>query len=161
MKKLALLLFGILLCSRLLAQESIIKDFSEPRKSFGWMNPVCLYPSTLRMINTSHDPQFNDLVNDVEKVLIYLLDSATFTTKEYKTLLKDYEDTGYEEYITMTGNQEIRVIGKENEYVGVMATDAGIIAFYIRGEIPFGKIPTLLQSFQINNVLPIITDMFK
>lgn len=161
MKKLASLLLLTFLSLGVRSQESLIKDFAEPRRHTRWMNPICLYPSTLRMINISQDPQFNELVNDIEKVLVYTLDSATYTNREYKTLLKDYEDKGFEEYIALFGKQEIRVIGKEDEYVGVMAAEGRAMALYMRGEIPFGKIPTLMQTFQSDDVLPLITDMFK
>lgn len=125
------------------------------------MNPICLYPSTLRMINISGDPQLYEMVNDIEKVLIYTLDSATVVGKTYNSLLKDYEALGYEEYITMLGKQEMRIIGKENEYVGVIAAEGNAMTFYLRGDIPFAKIPTLLESFQSADVLPMITDQFK
>ena len=157
-------LLTIILASMILpsfAQESIIKDFAGPRRLIRWMNPICLYPSTLRMINIAGDPNFNALVNDIEKILIYTLDSATVASKSYTDFLKDYEAKGYEEYMTMQGQQELRIIGKNEEYVGVMATDGNAIAFYLRGEIPFGKIPMLLQSFQNSDMLPVITDQFK
>ncbi len=142
-------------------QESIIKDFSEPRRPTRWMNPICLYPSTLRMVNLAQDPNFNEMVNDIEKVLIYSLDSTTAVSKSYKDLLRNYEDVGFEEYVTMLGEQEMRIIGKEEEYVGVLATKENAIAFYLRGDIPFAKIPTLLESFQSADMLPLLTDQFN
>jgi len=113
------------------------------------------------MINITQDPELNKLVNDIEKVLLYTLDSATIASKEYTGWLKDYESIGYEEYVTVLGKQELRIIGRKEEYVGVMATPERAMVFYLRGEIPFGKIPTLLQTFQSDDVLPLITDQFK
>lgn len=161
MKKYLLVTTLAILTLPLLAQESIIKDFAEPRRTTRWMNPVCLYPSTLRMVNLAQDPNFNEMVNDIEKILIYTLDSATAVTKSYKTMLKDYEAEGFEEYISMFGQQEMRIIGKEEEYIGILAAEGNAIAFYINGDIPFGKIPTLLQSFQSSDMLPMLTDQFK
>jgi hypothetical protein len=161
MKKYLLGTILVILLLPSLAQESIIKDFAEPRRSTRWMNPICLYPSTLRMINISGDPQLYELVNDIEKILIYTLDSTTVASKSYASWLGDYEAIGFEEYITMLGKQEMRIIGKKDEYVGVLAAEGNAMAFYLRGEIPFGKIPTLLESFQSADVLPMITDQFK
>ncbi|MEQ9467108.1 MAG: hypothetical protein RLN88_06815 [Ekhidna sp.] len=161
MKKLHLLTLSLVFSGSLLAQESIIKKFAEPRRPTEWMNPICLYPSTLRMINLSGDPQFNELVNDIEKILIYTLDSATVATKEHKDWLKDYEAIGYEEYISLMGKQEMLIIGKEDEYVGVMSAEGKAMAIYMRGQIPFAKIPKLLETFRSNDVLPLITDQFK
>ncbi|MEO9481818.1 MAG: hypothetical protein ABJG47_00140 [Ekhidna sp.] len=161
MKKYLLSVLFALFILTSVAQESIIKDFAEPRRPTRWMNPICMYPSTLRMINLSQDPSFNEMVNDIEKVLIYTLDSATAVSKSYKDMLQAYEKEGFEEYITVLGLQEMRIIGKEEEYVGIAAAEGNLIAFYLRGNIPFGKIPTLLQSFQKSDMLPLLTDQFN
>lgn len=162
MKKYLLSTLLALLILPSIAQESIIKDFAEPRRPTRWMNPICLYPSTLRMINLAQDPNFNEMVNDIEKILIYTLDSATAATKSYKEMLKEYESEGFEEYISMLGLQEMRIIGKEGEFVGIVSAEGNAIAFYLRGDIPFGKIPTLLQSFQSSDMLlPLLTDQFE
>lgn len=161
MKKYLLATTLVLMIMSAIAQESIIKDFAEPRRPTRWMNPICLYPSTLRMVNLAQDPNFNEMVNDVEKVLIYTLDSATAVSKSYKDLLKNYEAEGFEEYITIFGKQEMRIVGKEEEYVGIVAVEGNAIAFYLRGDIPFGKIPTLLESFQSSDMLPMLTDQFN
>ena len=161
MKKLLFALMLTLLTLPSLAQESILKEFAEPRRSAGWMNPICLYPSTLRMINLAQYPSFNEMVNDIQKILIYTLDSATTASKSYKNVIKEYQAEGFEEYITMMGRQEMRIIGKEEEYVGIVSAEGRAIAFYLRGDISFGKIPTLLQSFQRSDMLPILTDQFN
>ena len=160
-KPLLLLVLLALLSIKGFSQESIIKEFVEPRRSTRWMNPLCFYPSTLRMINISQDPKFNELVNDIEKVLIYTLDSATIASKTYGDFLSNYENEGYEEYISLYGKQKVKVIGKEDEYVGVIAAEENAMCFYLRGSIPFAKIPELIQSFQSDNLLPMITDQFK
>lgn len=125
------------------------------------MNPICLYPSTLRMVNVSGDPEFNELVNDIEKVLIYNFDSATVANKSYNDFLVDYEAIGYEEYISLYGKQKLKIVGKEEEYVGIMSFEGRAMGFYLRGDIPFAKIPQLMQTFQGTDLLPIITDQFK
>ncbi len=113
------------------------------------------------MINIAQDPAFNELVNDIEKVLIYTLDSTTVANKTYGDFLSDYENEGYEEYISLYGKQKVKVIGKDDEYVGVIAVEENAMCFYLRGAIPFAKIPELIQSFQSDNLLPMITDQFK
>lgn len=151
----------LLSASALFGQESIIKEFAEPRRPTLWLNPICLYPSTLRMINLSGDPAFYELVNDIEKVLIYTLDSATIASKDYNEWMKQYEALGYEEYVSMSGAQKLKVIGKEDEFVGLVAGEGNAMVFYLRGNIPFSKIPTLLQTFQSSDVLSLVTDQFK
>jgi len=164
MKKLLLLtLLLFALASPILAQESILKDFSEPRRPSGstWLNPICLYASTLRMINISQDPNYNELVNDIDKILIYTLDPAIEKGEDFTSWIRQYEDLGYEEYIRLSGPQRIRIVGKEEEYVGLMKAEDQFITFYLKGAIPFHKIPTLIQSFKSDDLLGILTDQFK
>ena len=136
------------------AQESILKDFAEDRSDF----KVCLYPSTLRMINIKKDSEFNELVNGVEKLLIYRLDSSTVKSKEYSKWTDQYRSNGYEEYITMSGMMNLVILGKDNEFVGVTGRDGQVIAFYLRGVIAFQKIPKLVQTFEGGDMLSLITD---
>lgn len=143
------------------SQESIIKEFSEPKRSYRWLNPICLYPSTLRMINISGDPEFYELVNDIEKILIYNLDSATIAAGEYTSWIKDYEKVGFEEYISLYGKQTMKVYGKEDEFIGLMQAEDRLLTFYLRGEIPFHKIPELINSFREEDLLGLVTDQFK
>lgn len=160
MKKILTLIFLSTAAIASSAQESIIKKFAEPRRPTVWMNPIALYPSTLRMANISGDPEYYKLVNDIEKALIYTLDSATFAEKNYKSWMKEYEDIGYEEYVSLSGSQTMRVIGKEEEYVGLLVADQQVMVFYLRGTIPFDKIPALMQTFQSGDVLGILTEQF-
>lgn len=161
MKKLLLVVLLTIPIISISAQESLIKEYAESRRPTRWMNPICLYPSTLRMINVAQDPNFNKMVNDIEKVLIYNLDSATVANKDYKAWLKSCEEKGFEEYITVFGKQEVRLIGRKEEYIGLMAAEGSAMAFYLRGEIPFEKIPALMETFRSDNVLSLITDQFK
>ena len=160
MKKglITLLFFSAIVSS---AQESIIKEFSEPRKVSNWLNPVCLYPSTLRMINVSANPDFYELVNDIDKILIFMLDSVAANADDKSSWIKSYEEIGYEEYISLYGQQTMKVYGKENEFVGLMQAEDRFLTFYLRGDIPFHKIPTLINSFREEDLLGIVTDQSK
>lgn len=142
------------------AQDTIIKTFAHQERKEGFLYPICFYPSTLRMINVAQDPNFYDLVNDIDKVLIYNLDSAS-APNNFTGWLKEYEAIGYEEYITIYGAQYFRVLGKANEYVGIANASRNMVAFYIKGEIPLGKLPELIQSFSSADLLSVITDQFN
>jgi len=161
MRKTLLIITLLFISGYTYGQESIIKNFSEPRRPTRWLNPICLYPSTLRMINLSGDPTYNELVNDIDKILIYTLDSATVVSNDYSGWLKEYEEIGYEEYIRLSGKQDMRIIGKDDEYVGLMKADEKLLTFYLRGDIPFHKIPKLINSFRSDDFLNVITDQFQ
>ncbi|MEQ9404457.1 MAG: DUF4252 domain-containing protein [Cyclobacteriaceae bacterium] len=135
------------------SQESILKEFAEERNDF----KLCLYPSTLRMINIKKDPEYNKLVSGIEKLLIYNLDSATAATKDYKEWTYKYTLRGYEEYISMSGKMNLLILGKDDEFVGATGADGRMMAFYLRGTIAFQKIPKLLETFEGGDMISLIT----
>ncbi len=129
------------------AQEQPLKDFAEDRKE----SKFCFYPSTLRMVNLANNPDFDDLVSGIEKLLIYSLDSATRAEKSYKQIISIYQELNFEEYASAYGGGlNFYVYGKENkketEYIGVVKQDDLLTAFYMRGQIAMNKIPHLIQS---------------
>ncbi len=156
------IIFGLLiiLANASFSQESIIKNFAEQGEK-KWLYPICLYPSTLRMVNISGDPKFNELINDIEKILIYPLDSTSLNSSDLHTWIKEYEEIGYEEYIRMSGPQSMILVGKGDQYVGMFGVGGKQTAFYLRGNIAFEKIPELIKTFQSNDMLDLLTDQFK
>lgn len=139
----------------LFAQDDILKDFAEERNS----TKYCLYPSTLRMINLENNANYNELASSFEKFLIYQLDSITSTENSYKSVLTEYEENGFEEYISVYGDgTSVLVLGKEqrtNEMVGFFAQKDQIFMFHLLGNIAFQKIPTLINTFAENDLLNI------
>jgi hypothetical protein len=138
----------------LFAQEDLFKEFAEPYKS----RKFCLYPSTLRMINLANNQDYNKLVSDVEKVLIYRLDSTAQAEKRYSKLIKDFESEGFEEYIRLFGqNNMLMLLGEEksssSSFMGVFSSKEGVFCFYLTGKINWEKIPTLINTFQENEFL--------
>ena len=113
------------------------------------------------MINISGNPEFYELVNDIEKILIYNLDSTSIASGNYSTWIDEYQEIGYEEYISLYGKQTMKVYGKEDEYVGLMKAEDRLLTFYLRGEIPFHKIPELINTFREEDMLGLVTDQFK
>ncbi|MEE4259045.1 MAG: DUF4252 domain-containing protein [Bacteroidales bacterium] len=129
------------------AQEQPLKDFAEDRKD----RKFCFYPSTLRMVNLANNPDFDDLVNGIEKLLIYNLDSTARADKSYKEIITTYQELDFEEYASAYGGGlNFYVYGKENkketEYIGVVKQDDLLTTFYMRGQIAMNKIPRLIQS---------------
>lgn len=130
----------------LFPQEKPLKDFAEDRKE----RKLCFYPSTLRMINLAGNSDFDDLVNGVEKLLIYNLDSATRAGGAYKEIVAIYQNLGYEEYASAYGGGiDFYIYGKErkkaSEFIGVIRKEDVLTAFYMRGRIAMNKIPRLVR----------------
>ena len=137
------------------SQEGPIKDYGETHKNLKF----CLYPSTLRMINLSSNEDYYDMVNDVEKLLIYQLDSAAEASKGYMDVMKEYRDNGFEEYATIYGGKQTLVLlgsDSREEMVGVFGAERnGSLMFYLKGTIGWQKIPTLMNNFQENDMINI------
>jgi hypothetical protein len=150
-----ILLVGLI--QPLLSQEEPLKDYAEDRRE----RKFCLYPSTLRMINISQNEDFNKMVSGVEKLLIYKLDSASRADKSYKEVLTTYSNLGYEEYVAMYGGVYTMYLygnesRKKGEFIGVFKQEDMALAFYLRGNIGWGKIPDLIQSFQADDMLNLL-----
>lgn len=141
------LVFLIGITIPLVAQEQPLKDFAEDRKEL----KLCFYPSTLRMVNLANNPDFNDLVSGIEKLLIYNLDSTSRADKAYKQIISTYEELDFEEYASAYGgDMNFFIYGKDirkgTEYVGIIKQEDALNAFYMRGTIAINKLPQLMQS---------------
>jgi hypothetical protein len=148
------LLLGLL--PSLKAQETAFKAYADNHKE----RKFCFYPSTLRMINIAKNPDYYDLVNGIEKMLVYTLDSAAKASQSYKSIITSYQKIGFEEYVNVAGrNTDFIMYGKENknenQFVGVMKSEDALYAFYLRGRIGWQKIPALMQSFQADDMINI------
>ena len=148
------LLVGVL--PSLKAQDTQFKAYADTHKD----RKYCFYPSTLRMINIAKNPDYNELVNGIEKLLVYTLDSAAKASQSYKSLITSYKKIGFEEYASMYGGKTgFFLYGKENknenQYIGVMKSEDAVYAFYMRGQIAWQKIPAMMQSFKSDDMINI------
>jgi hypothetical protein len=148
------LMVGIL--PALKAQETPFKEYADAHKD----RKYCFYPSTLRMLNMAHNPDYYEVVNDIEKLLVYTLDSAAKASQSYKAMITTYKKTGFEEYASMSGGKTVFILyGKENkrenQYVGVIKSEDAFYAFYLRGQVGWQKIPALMQSFKSDDMINI------
>lgn len=152
---LIILMMG-LISQPLFAQESILKEFVENSNK----RKFCFYPSTLRMVNLQQDPAFNEMIAPIEKLLLYSLDSSSIASKEYRYVLDDYTQEGYEDYAQVYGGKfDIHVLGKERkvrEWVGVLKQGDEAFAFYLIGAVNWQKIPHLMNSIQENDLFTLV-----
>jgi len=148
------ILLALVFIRPVLAQEQPLKDYAEDRKEL----KLCFYPSTLRMINLSHNPDFDELANGIDKLLIYNLDSAARANKAYRDIIAAYKKLDYEEYASAYGGGiNFFIYGKERsretEYIGIIERDDILTAFYLRGHLAFNKLPELIQSMSDGNFI--------
>ena len=147
-KILTIILFSMAFLG-LKAQEDHFKEMLDTYKS----RVFCFYPSTLRMINIGNAPEFDKLVNGIDKLLIYKTDSAFTADKVYLELHSDYKSKAYDEILFMEGGgNEASVLYKEmgsnSEYVGYFKQEDMFYAFLLKGEIKWDEIPSLINTFK-------------
>ncbi|MGB3468571.1 MAG: DUF4252 domain-containing protein [Cyclobacteriaceae bacterium] len=143
------------------AQEGPLKEFTEenPNAKLPRFSKICLYPSTLRMINITQNKDYNELVGDIEKILIYVLDSAFVEATDVYGFVDTYKERGYEEFASVKTNQQsLIILGKDTDnIIGLMNGDGfnSTLLFYMKGRINWQKIPTLMKTLKSNDVVNI------
>jgi len=154
--KIIFLLFLTGLIQPLWAQQESIKEYADSTKT----RTYCLYPSTLRMLDPTRNPNFYQVVNIIEKLVIYTLDSTAVADKSYLKMLQGYQASGYEEFAAMYGGKnQFFLYGREKNqggnYVGIFQQEDQMQAFYLSGQVEWSKIPTLIQNLQKGDLINI------
>lgn len=140
---------GLISLQSLFAQESILKAYAQGHSS----RKLAFYPSTLRMLNLQKNEEYNAVVNDIEKLLVYVMDSASTATQYYQQIPEAYLLADFDEYISVSGGKlTLTLLGKEqsgtNNLTGYFVQNDRAIAFYLTGSIPFEKVYQLIQSIR-------------
>ncbi|HJW30889.1 MAG TPA: DUF4252 domain-containing protein, partial [Saprospiraceae bacterium] len=109
------------------------KKYPELRKKY-------VYQSLIRLANVKRDPNFENLIRDVRKIILYLppRNDSTYTISGLQTgIQKD----GYEELVDVRTADKQRISlwvkesGKKAHYVGLVDSDTDDIVMEIDGEI--------------------------
>jgi hypothetical protein len=155
-KQLILILFLMGASCPLFAQDSVIKEALDNNNE----RKFCLYPSTLRMINMSNDPSYNEMVSGVEKLLIYSLPGSDSTRSVVDDIIGVYAaEYDYEEYARIFGGpMTLSLYGSaaEDKLVGYARQEEKIFAFYLDGKIEWQKLPTLIDKLSSMEMLDIV-----
>ncbi len=137
----------------LFAQQDIIKEYADSTSSKNY----CLYPSTLRMLNFAKNQDYFDMVKDIEKILIYSLNTTAKKNKSYINMLSMYKERNFEEYAAITGGKTNFYLygkaSKQNQFVGVYQNQEEVYVFFLIGNIAFQKIPSLIQTLGNSDML--------
>ncbi len=112
------------------------------------------YRNTLRMLNQTDDPAFDELIKDIEKMRFMMISKkeTNFTDGDYKKLLDGYKSESYEEM--MSGRAEGRTftvyLSETNGNVKgtvILAKDQdSILVLDILGKIALNKVPEFFSA---------------
>lgn len=151
--RLVLLVFLASLCGEVYAQTKTSQALDEKYDGLS----LFFYRNTLRMLNQTDDPAFDDMIKDIEKMRFMMInkEESGFTDNNYTKLLTDYKGEGYEEM--MSGRAEGRAFtvylrennGNVKGTIILAKDDESIIVLDILGKIALNKVPEFFNT--INN----------
>lgn len=112
------------------------------------------YKNTLRMINQTDSKEFDELINDIEKMKFLMISKAEakIGPSQYKALVGDYKKEGYEEIITsrMEGKSfDVYLKEKNGKTAGTIVLvndDKDLYILDILGSIPINKVPEFFKK---------------
>jgi hypothetical protein len=111
------------------------------------------YKNTLRMLNQSNSPEFDELIKDIEKMKFLLISkSQSFGVSQFKKLASDYKNEGYEEIMTSRfdgRNFDIYLRERDGKTQGtvVLVNDStDLYVLDILGSVPVAKVPQFFQK---------------
>ncbi len=138
-------------------QENLFKDFADSHKE----RAFCFYPSTLRMLNIGGNPEFNEMVSNIEKLLVYKLDSISTADKLYLDMINDFKEINYEEFVSIHGGDTyVSILGNSDRtnmsYVGIILQEDLSLALFLKGNIGWEEIPKMINSFQEEDFINIL-----
>jgi hypothetical protein len=116
------------------------------------------YRNTLRMLNQSEDPAFDELIKDIDKMRFLMVDktNSKFSQSDFTKLIGAYKSEAYEEI--MTGRYEGKSFGvymKEIKgdvkgTVMLMNDSTNLMVLDILGKIPLNRAPDLFKAIDSN-----------
>jgi hypothetical protein len=114
------------------------------------------YSNTLKMLNQTDDPEFDELIKQIEKMKFVRIDikEEEFSNDEFKDLVEDYKDEKFEDLMTMRHEgMNINAYIQEDDgittgIVMLMQDDKNISILDIKGAVPINKLTSLISKVQ-------------
>jgi hypothetical protein len=110
-----------------------------------------LYNNTLRMLNQTEDPNFDEVIKDIEKMKILMIKKEA-TSFNYKNVVSDYKADSFQEMMTSRHegkNFDVFVQEKNNKTTGmlILINDASsLFVLDIVGTIALDKVTSLYNT---------------
>lgn len=157
-----LLLLSICCVGQSKTTEALNKKYSDARVFF-------FYNNTLRMLNQTDDKDFDELIKDIEKMKLLLIDKSTnFSAADYKKITKDYKAESFEEIMTSRHqgkNFDVFMKEKDGKTKGMLVIVSDSTNLYILdivGSIALNKVTklysTIDESSDIGNKIKNFTE---
>lgn len=120
------------------------------------------YPSTLRMINLSDNQALDSIASDINKLLIFRLDSQAQAQEKQLQIPEMYLPLGFDEYMSMEGDMARAALyghasSETSTMVGYWSDTNSTLAFYLDGNINWMKVPKIMEAFRKGEVANILS----
>jgi len=133
------------------------KSVERFRKKFPESSNLFFYSSTLSMLNNQDNPELNDLLKDINKIVVlnYAKDKRQFTSGDLDELKENLKKEGYVDLMTIKNDKnDIRLTGRQKKgkmlgYVAFANTDQGLVIIDIDGTFDISKFMMLKNKLDI------------
>lgn len=102
------------------------------------------YNNTLRMINLNEDKEFDELIEDIEKMKFLMIKKDDFGKGDYQKLITDYKAESFDEIMTSRHKgKNFDVYMKDGNTKGMIVTvndEENLYVLDIVGSVPLNKI---------------------
>jgi hypothetical protein len=142
------------LCIFALGQSKTIEKFREKHPED---QHIFLYKSTLGMLNNQQQPEFTELVKDIDKIIVlqYEKQKTSFDKNEILNLTKKLEDEGFVEIMILQEAENkinLYVKKKRNKTTGfsaVIENNNNLVLIDIKGSLDFTRFMELKKKIDI------------
>lgn len=117
------------------------------------------YSNTLKMLNQTDDPEFAEMIKQIEKMKFVRVDKKAdgFDKDDYNDLIEDYQDEDFEDLMTMRHegmNVNAYIQERDGVTTGIvmlMQDEETVSVLDIKGSIPLNKIGSILSKVKALN----------
>ncbi|MEQ8927720.1 MAG: DUF4252 domain-containing protein [Fulvivirga sp.] len=136
-----------------LSQSKTTKEFHEDHED---AFVLFFYSNTLKMLNQDDNPEFEELIKDIDKMKFIRVDKAAENVgkDDYKELVASYYDEDFEDLMTMR-HEGMNVNAYIQEDDGVttgivllMQDEESLSILDIKGSVAISKLATLISKVQ-------------
>lgn len=150
--RILLVLFALLFSANAACAQSVTTEALQ-KKHQDALN-LFFYNNTLRMLNQQEDPQFDELIRDIEKMRFLMIkkSESNFGSAEYKKLLAEYKAEAFEEIMTSRHDGKnfdvyLKEEGGETAGMLVLINDSSTLYILdILGRIALDKVTSLYST---------------
>lgn len=122
------------------SQCNTFSDWTREKDGF---RKLCFYPTTLRMVNIAKDESFNTMVQDIDKLRLYISDNpkVPFKKDEVSALRKGIKAENFKDMVQVTqGKRSFYIYIKEKHnkpvgFAGVVYSETSLLLIDLEGYV--------------------------